>query len=134
MKRRSRRAPVKSTQKQIKKQIKRGVKEVTFLKSQDLIDAARRTGGLKLAPEDGLRLYDADGNELDCSTQPRATTCGICGSTEVVNYATIVAAQHPTDDELMLAIVLGVCRPCEELGPDVFLPEMARRLQEEVQA
>ena len=130
MKRRSPRAPVKSTQ----KQIRRSTDKVTFLKSQDLIDAARGTGGLTFTPEGGLKLYDADGNELDCSTQPRANTCGICGSTEVVNYATIVSAQDPTDDEVMLAIVLGLCRPCEELGPDVFLPEMARRLQEEVRA
>jgi hypothetical protein len=123
MKRRKPAPRVKSTQKP------------TFFNEQQtrawLADIAR---GKRWIPSEEADIFTLDGKPLDFAAQPRAKTCGVCGSTAVVAYATVVdpASIHDTDDGAVIAaIVVGVCGTCEELGPDVFPPAMERRLREE---
>jgi hypothetical protein len=85
-------------------------------------------------PSEEADIFTLDGQPLDFAAQPRAKTCGVCGSIAVVAYVTVLdpTSIHDTDDGAVIAaIVLGVCGACEELGPDAFLPAMERRLREE---
>jgi hypothetical protein len=123
MKRRKPAPRVKSTQKPI------------FFNEQQarawLADIARKG---RWIPSEETEIFTSDGRPLDYAAQPRGKTCGVCGSTAVVAHATLVdpTSIHDTGDGAVIAaIVVGVCGTCEELGPDVFLPAIERRLREE---
>jgi hypothetical protein len=97
--------------------------------------AANPTG--RWMPPEEIVFASLDGEPIDYAAQPRAKTCGVCGSSSVTNYATILfpstLGEHAGDPAAVAAMVLGVCGTCEALGPDVFLPAMERRLVAEGQ-
>jgi len=85
-------------------------------------------------PSKETDIFTLDGEPLDFAAQPRARTCGRVREHRrrgARHARRSHVDQDTADGAAIAAIVLGVCGACEELGPDAFIPAIARRLREE---
>jgi hypothetical protein len=102
--------------------------------TQALIESLPK-GNRAVPVPDGTVLLNLDNSVLDFAAQPRARSCGVCGSSDVRAYTAMLdprtLGQNADEPTAMAALIVGICGTCEDLGPEVFGPAVMRRLATE---